>query len=130
MERIPEPELMNEAEQALAYAQADFSEPHNHFVALFKESFAINQLEGCVLDLGCGPGDICIRLANAFPQVNIIGIDGAPAMLALGQEALEQHQLTRRVQLIETYLKRKRDLVLRNLLTLKSQNFWNLTIKC
>lgn len=29
MERIPEPELMNEREQAEAYAGADFEEPHS-----------------------------------------------------------------------------------------------------
>ena len=60
-----------------------------------------------MLDLGCGSGDICIRLAKAFPQIEILGIDGAPAMLALGQEALVQHQLADRVQLIEAYLPAK-----------------------
>jgi len=29
MRRTPEPESMNSPEQALAYAQEDFSEPHN-----------------------------------------------------------------------------------------------------
>ena len=40
MQRIPEVELMDDPEQTLAYARADFSEPHNHFVALFREHFA------------------------------------------------------------------------------------------
>ena len=35
MERIPEPDLMSEQEQARAYAEADFSEPHENFVDLF-----------------------------------------------------------------------------------------------
>ena len=39
MERIPEPELMDGAEQALAYAQADFEEPNSRFVATFVERF-------------------------------------------------------------------------------------------
>jgi hypothetical protein len=34
MDRIPEPELMNDPGQALAYARADFEEPHNQFVEL------------------------------------------------------------------------------------------------
>ncbi len=34
MDRIPEPELMDEVEQARAYAAADFSEPHQAFVLL------------------------------------------------------------------------------------------------
>jgi hypothetical protein len=34
MNRIPEPELMNEAEQARAYAQADFAEPYDRCIKL------------------------------------------------------------------------------------------------
>jgi SAM-dependent methyltransferase len=37
MQRIPEPELMDDPAQALAYARADFTEPHNHFVDLLRE---------------------------------------------------------------------------------------------
>ncbi|HET9234400.1 MAG TPA: SAM-dependent methyltransferase, partial [Candidatus Eisenbacteria bacterium] len=57
MERIPEPELMTEDEQARAYAQADFEEAHSRFIALFRETFP-EVSEGTALDLGCGPGDI------------------------------------------------------------------------
>ena len=32
MERIVEPELMEEEEQSLACAEADFEQPHNHFI--------------------------------------------------------------------------------------------------
>ena len=45
MERIPEPDLMNDPEQALAYAQADFEEPHNQFVELFKNRFPEEKIE-------------------------------------------------------------------------------------
>ena len=51
MERIPEPELMNDAEQARAYSEADFSEPHNHFVQLMIEKMG-SELRGEALDLG------------------------------------------------------------------------------
>ena len=36
MRRIPEPELMDDAEQAKAYAEADFSEPNQRFLELFR----------------------------------------------------------------------------------------------
>jgi hypothetical protein len=39
MQRIPEPELMDEAEQARAYALADFAEPNERFVACFEATF-------------------------------------------------------------------------------------------
>jgi hypothetical protein len=38
MNRIPEPELMNEAEQARTYAQADFTEPHDRCIELLRTS--------------------------------------------------------------------------------------------
>ena len=37
MRRRPEPELMEDAAQALAYAQADFSEPNRLFLKLLRD---------------------------------------------------------------------------------------------
>jgi len=104
VQRIPEPDLMNDVEQAQAYAQADFSEPHNHFVMLFMASLAGRVFLGSVLDLGCGPGDICIRMAKALPAIGVVGLDGAPEMLALGREAVAEENLSDRVNLLEAYL--------------------------
>ncbi|MGZ8215692.1 class I SAM-dependent methyltransferase [Methylomagnum sp.] len=105
MQRLPEPELMGDDAQALAYAEADFSEPHNHFVALFREAFpGLGLTTGHALDLGCGPADVLIRFARAFPACRLDGVDGAPAMLRYGREALERAGLTGRVRLIEGYL--------------------------
>jgi ubiquinone/menaquinone biosynthesis C-methylase UbiE len=104
MDRIPEPELMNDPAQALAYARADFAAPHNQFIALFRATFPDWPGTGYVLDLGCGPGDICQRFARAFTRTHIHGIDAAPAMLSIGREDLRAAQLVDRVQLIEGYL--------------------------
>jgi ubiquinone/menaquinone biosynthesis C-methylase UbiE len=103
MRRIPEPELMNDAEQALAYARADFSEPHDRFVSLFIAHFGA-QVKGAVLDLGCGPGDICRRFARALPGCHIHGIDAAPAMLELARAEAEAQQLSERLHFSLGYL--------------------------
>ena len=54
-ERVPEPELMDEVEQVVAYAEADFDAGH---ASLFQE--ALNRLlERCKSvesGSGCGPG--------------------------------------------------------------------------
>ncbi|TNF97786.1 MAG: class I SAM-dependent methyltransferase [Gammaproteobacteria bacterium] len=92
MQRIPEPELMDEPEQALAYASADFSEPNQLFVDLFTRLVDNRQVEGNVLDLGCGPGDICIRLAESFPSLQFLGIDGSRAMLEHAYTAVKSKQ--------------------------------------
>jgi ubiquinone/menaquinone biosynthesis C-methylase UbiE len=104
MERVPEPELMDDAEQATAYAQADFEEPHSHFIQLFRETFAEEQVTGTVLDLGCGPADIAIRFARAYPDSEVYGVDGAEAMLACGRARLMEEGLGGRVRLISAYL--------------------------
>ncbi|UCE88888.1 MAG: class I SAM-dependent methyltransferase [Pseudomonadota bacterium] len=104
MERIPEPELMDEDAQARAYAQADFEEPHAQFIAWFRERFAGASVTGAVIDLGCGPADISIRFAQAFPECHVHGVDGAAAMLRYGREAVRAADLAERVRLLEGYL--------------------------
>jgi ubiquinone/menaquinone biosynthesis C-methylase UbiE len=100
MKRIPEPELMNDPAQAAAYAAADFAEPHNMFVEKFREVFPDLEVTGKVLDLGCGPADVSIRFAKAYPQCRIDGVDGAVAMLREGAKLLEREKLGDRIQLI------------------------------
>ena len=67
MKRIPEPELMDDPEQARAYALADFSEPHQAFIDHFARCFPRHRPRR-VLDLGCGPADVTIRFARAYPD--------------------------------------------------------------
>lgn len=104
MDRTPEPELMTEDEQASAYAQADFAEPHENFVTLFKQTFPGITMQGSVLDLGCGPADVSIRFANHFPECSITGIDGSQAMLNYGVEAVKLADLEQRIQLLNVHL--------------------------
>ncbi len=106
MQRIPEPELMDEAEQARAYAWADFDAPHQFFIDCFQQRFTNKHLHGNVLDLGCGPADISVRFARAYPHCHIDGIDGAEAMLAEGRERLAREQLTERIHLYRVNLPR------------------------
>lgn len=99
MKRIPEPELMDNAEQAKAYAEADFSEPNQLFLELFRPLAPSGPFEA--LDLGCGPADITLALARAYPEVRIQGLDGAEAMLSFGRRALAAApELAPRVSLV------------------------------
>jgi SAM-dependent methyltransferase len=104
MKRIPEPELMNEAEQARAYAQADFTEPHDRCIELLKNALPHLSPTGAALDLGCGPADITLRLARALPNWTIDGLDGSPAMLNYGYAAVQQAGLAGQITLREAYL--------------------------
>ncbi len=104
MQRIPEPELMNDEAQARAYAEADFEAPHGYFIELFQQTFPALSLSGCVLDLGCGPADISLRFARAFPDCVIHAVDAAQAMLAYADKAVQQANLAERIRLLPGYL--------------------------
>ena len=106
MQRIPEPELMDEFDQARAYAEADFDQPNAGFVETFARRFP--QFDsGSILDLGCGPGDIVLRLAERLPGCSVHGLDGSGAMLQFAADRLfGQPRLQGRVQFVEGRLPR------------------------
>lgn len=98
MQRALEPELMDDPEQALVYARADFEEENQGFVARFLECYP-DLKDVHVLDLGCGPADIPIRLARALPECRVTGVDGSAPMIALGREAVRAAGLADRITL-------------------------------
>ena len=63
MERVLEPELMTDEQQALAYAKADFSTSNQWYVDHLLADCPVEL--GNILDIGCGPGDVMLRLASA-----------------------------------------------------------------
>lgn len=104
MARVPEPELMDTPGQAQAYAEADFEEPHAQFIAEFRNRFPGVEVDGAALDLGCGPADITIRFARAFPGARVLGFDAGPNMLQLGREAVAAAGVVSRVRLVQGHL--------------------------
>jgi cyclopropane fatty-acyl-phospholipid synthase-like methyltransferase len=99
MDRIEEPELMTSVEQVSAYAAADFNQPHELFIERFKQSFP--DLSGTfkAIELGCGPGDIVMRFARAYPLAHVSGIDGSTSMIAHGRELVAMAGLRERISL-------------------------------
>jgi cyclopropane fatty-acyl-phospholipid synthase-like methyltransferase len=98
MPRVLEPELMEDEEQCVAYAQADFEEENQGFVDRFREYFP-DLTAGHVLDLGCGPGDIPIRFVRALSGCRVTGVDASPTMIRLAEEAVRQAGCADRVTL-------------------------------
>lgn len=99
MDRVLEPELMEDEAQAAAYAGADFSASNTWFVEQVIADFADRLRE--VVDLGCGPADVPLRLARALPAVRVTAVDGSAAMLDLAREALAAAGLQDRVRLLQ-----------------------------
>lgn len=101
MERIIEPELMDDPAQARAYAAADFDAPHSALIDHLSTCFPGFEPTGPVLDLGCGPADITVRLARLYPRAPIHGLDGAPAMLDEARRRIADEELQARITLYE-----------------------------
>ena len=57
MERVLEPELMDDALQSIAYAKADFSASNQLFVDELIRELPPQRVHRAV-DIGCGPGDV------------------------------------------------------------------------
>lgn len=101
MKRIPEPELMDDPEQAFAYGRADFEEPHSSFIKLLKEHCPLPGRTGTALDLGCGTGDITFRVGRVFSDSAIDAIDGSAAMLYhANEELIKKPEFLGRIQFI------------------------------
>jgi SAM-dependent methyltransferase len=97
MDRVPEPELMAAPEQVAAYAAADFAEPHDRFVALLRARLPDLPLEGRAADLGCGPCDVAVRFARAYPRWTVDAADASQAMLAAAVPLLERAGMSERI---------------------------------
>ena len=84
---------MEGLDQAQAYGAADFSATDQALVerlaALLGPAGELQPLR--IVDLGCGPGNISFRLVERFPRAQVLGLDGAAAMLDLAAEGLDRH---------------------------------------
>ena len=87
LKRVPEPELMDSDTEVEAYAsaaaQAYLETIDRSFVDHVQRLIAANPalVEGRVLDLGCGPGQIPIMMARRWPQMRITGLDAGQGMV-------------------------------------------------
>jgi len=87
---------MDDPAQVLVYARADFEKENQGFIDRFCEYFP-EFTEGHILDLGCGPGDIPVRFAQALPSCRITGVDASEPMIGLAGVAVKQASLAARI---------------------------------
>ena len=94
---------MDDEGQALAYAQADFAEVNRGFVDRFRTAFP-DLTRSRVVDLGCGPADIPIRLVRLMPALGVTAVDASAAMVRLAREAVHTAGLATSVRLVRARL--------------------------
>ena len=72
---------MEDEAQVKAYAEADFSVPHQQFIDKLSALVELADFDRTALDLGCGPGDISRRFVEAYPLSCLDAVDGSKPML-------------------------------------------------
>ena len=101
MQRTLEPEIMDKEENVSAYAKADFSSVNQKFVDDLIKNYP--NLKN-VLDLGCGPADIPIRLAQSLPKVHITAIDASKKTIESAKQAVTKARSNNQIILMQAYL--------------------------
>lgn len=95
MNRILEPEYMDSVEEAASYSTMDNSAANSSFVAAVA---AAGGTEGNLLDIGTGPGDIPILLAQQHQGLQVTAFDAAEEMLKLAEEKVASTGLSKRIE--------------------------------
>jgi ubiquinone/menaquinone biosynthesis C-methylase UbiE len=102
MQRILETEVMDDAKEAVAYAEADFSDSNEQFVSDVLSEFGRDLIN--VIDLGCGPADIPVRLAKSAATTKLKAVDASAEMLRLAREAVQAAGFSDRIELLQARL--------------------------
>ena len=81
--RIPEPEVMDDSNEVLAYSSAAADAYLSNIDDTFVEHALrlIGPAAGCALDIGCGPGQILTKLSARLPEWKFIGVDRSLTMI-------------------------------------------------
>jgi ubiquinone/menaquinone biosynthesis C-methylase UbiE len=95
MDRILEPEIMDGAAEADAYARADFADSNQWYADHFTAEYPGHLRQ--IVDLGCGPADVTLRVARIAKHAHIVAVDGSAAMLEFARKAIHGAHLSGRV---------------------------------
>ena len=118
MERIPEPEVMDDDLEVRAYREADFRAVNR--ACARRALRTASRPSGRAIDLGTGPAEIPILFCEMAPGWSVTAVDASPGMLAVARENLKTHGLFSRITLLEgdakslSSLRRPFDLVFSN----------------
>ena len=91
LERIPEPEVMDDRDGVEAYSVAASQAYLERIDRTFAEhALSLGVAEGHALDIGTGPGLIPIMLAARVPRLRLTGVDLSEPMLQKAREVAEE----------------------------------------
>jgi SAM-dependent methyltransferase len=102
LQRKPEPEVMSGEDEVSAYASAagqrHLDALDNTFVdQVLSLGSTEGMLDGLLLDVGCGPGNITLKIAQRCTQLLLAGVDYSANMVQAARRAAGEHGLENRV---------------------------------
>jgi ubiquinone/menaquinone biosynthesis C-methylase UbiE len=102
MERKPEPEVMSGEDEVSAYSSAAGQEHLDALDNTFVDQVVSlappgDELAGLLLDVGCGPGNIVLKIARRCPRLTIVGLDHSRNMVQAARRAAAELGLGGRV---------------------------------
>jgi SAM-dependent methyltransferase len=98
MKRILEPEIMDDKDQAAAYAKADFSTSNQMFVDGLIETYP-DRLRS-ILDIGSGPADVPIRILRAVPSAKVTAVDASLPMVEIARQGVQEAGLQDNIDVV------------------------------
>lgn len=104
LERVPEPEVMDEADEVESYssaaAQHHLDAIDNTFVAHLFRLLPKDCKLAWGLDVGTGPGQIPIKILQRLPGLEMVGLDRSQEMLACARQDAERAGVADRLRLL------------------------------
>jgi ubiquinone/menaquinone biosynthesis C-methylase UbiE len=94
MNRILEPEYMDTPDESSEYDAMDHTEVNAAFVERLHEL----GVHGNVIDLGTGPGQIAIAIAESAEDLHVLGIDAAATMLTIAEKRKAASTAAQRIE--------------------------------
>jgi ubiquinone/menaquinone biosynthesis C-methylase UbiE len=99
--RVPEPEVMESAEEAAVYASAAAQRYLDAIDNTLIDQIARLQfVGGRLLDVGCGPGNIALKIARRWPEAQVIGLDYSSSMIRAARAAAQAQSLAQRARFL------------------------------
>lgn len=96
LERVLEPEVMDDREEAVAYNDMNHDAVNDKFA---EDLLALGDIGTDCLDIGTGTARIPVALCKKHPEIRIMACDASYWMLELARYNIEVEQCAHRVQL-------------------------------
>ena len=99
--RTPEPEVMESADEVEVYSSAAAQRYLDAIDNTLVDHIArLGGASGRLLDVGCGPGNIALKIARRWPGVRVVGVDFSQNMILAARAAAASQQLTARTDFL------------------------------